>query len=217
MMERRCFRQAFETFKDAVAAMKHGTSDKRGESVGPSVVRSLQQAHQRLVRQERSASSLPLLVVSHETSSADLCPTSSIFSAYTLIRLDDVDLAEQDESNESLLTTIMLYNFATSYLCRAHCTKNAALANKLRHGGMKLFSLSRSLLASLYRKLQNDMFLLPRLVFISSQLFQTLSYAFQASGNHRKAKECAMAVASLQSAASEMQEPRSGVPAAAAA
>jgi len=218
MMERRCYRQAFETFKDAVAAMKVARlsveEDDNSSEQRESVFGSLRKANQRSFRPKASRTVHAWTVVSHncghlewilpsfEVSSSPKNNTNTIMH-FHLIRLDDADIFGSDDEEllqSDVLTIIMLYNFGMSYLCLAQTTSSTSAASKFRQGALKLLTLCRNLLAVQYEGCE-DMFVLPRLLYLSALILQTLRQAFLVSGNVQDAMDCARVLRSLEQAA----------------
>ena len=225
MMERRCYRQAFETFKDAVAAMKVArlSVEKADDSSErESVLGFLRKANQRSFRPNASRSVQAWTVVSHncghlewilpsfEASSSpkdnnnnSSSNNNNIMMHFYLIRLDDADIFGSDDEELlqcDVLTIIMLYNFGMSYLCRAQTTSSTSAASKFRQGALKLLTLCRNLLAVQYESCE-DLFVLPRLWYLSAIILQTLRQAFLVSGNVQDAMDCARVLQSLEQAA----------------
>jgi len=229
MMERRCYRQAFETFKDAVTAMKLSTPTFTGQQNQSIIFDSLKKAHQRTSRPVISSQEILLTIVSLSYHDArPLTPqdfsapsfSSSCCPMFSLIRIDDVDLLEDSDKTDpengsnTLATLVTLYNFGIANLCRAHClrAKRASASQQLLKGGLKLLTLSCNLLLSQYEDSYNgdgdeeeDFFAVSRLLFILTVLLKTLCQTFTATGQGQDAANCRRTLAMLRT--SVTQEP----------
>lgn len=227
MMERRCYRQAFETFKDAVTAMKLSTPTFTGQQNQSIIFESLKKAHQRSSHPVISSNEILLTIVSLSHHDArPLIPqdfsapsSSSCCPMFSLIRIDDVDLLEDSDKIDSengsntLATLVTIYNFGIANLCRAHClrAKKASASQQLLKGGLKLLTLSCNLLLSQYEDSYNgdgdeeDFFTVSRLLFILTVLLKTLCQTFTATGQGQDAASCRRTLAVLRT--SVTQEP----------
>jgi hypothetical protein len=146
LLERQCYHQAMETFKDAVSALKASTmpSTTSASAVTKGFRRIYSPKPQRLI-------SMHLEVLSSENMSSAAAlslnegPSSS--RAY-LVRLDQVDIDDMMERGPDIESACILHNFAVAYLCMSQVTANDCRGLKFRNAALKLFSASQSLLES---------------------------------------------------------------------
>lgn len=231
MMERRNYRPAYDTLKDAVAAIKMAVpsftaaESSDTENKRQKILAMLKQAN-RLISKPHShhlqclpplssTIAISLNVMSHYarpvsgdgTDFFTLKSSPTKPAMLTLIRVDgtdDVELLETPDSDRT--TTIILYNFAVAYLCRAKDAKSRAAAQKLHEAGTKLLVFCRHLLDSQYKAVSNDIFQLPQIIFLSTVLLKALFQALQESGQHEESMTCVSSLESLRSVSAEIDE-----------
>lgn len=200
MMERCCYRQGFETFKEAVAVMRLSvqcpTRNRRN------VLKMLKRADQ---RSSKPSISMIFLHIRTVFSDAFQRPIDSPESLFSLIRIDSDDgalLEDEHENASDLFTIIMLYNLGISYLCRAKCCNDEtySIAAGFRSAGTRILELCRDLLMTQYENCEDPFLLLP-LIFISTLVVEVLVQTLRASGRVQEAKSCLTTLGHLRRAA----------------
>jgi hypothetical protein len=185
MMEKSCYKQAFETFADALYAMRNAELNNSSRlRVQHAIGSKLKEARSRFARPKRVAcSSISLSVVSATSTDMMLPPTPSSKSyntaverSFVLIRMDDTDLQEYRDPEQPV--TILHYNLAVCHLCRAHTVQDPGMELSLREAGVALLERCRGFLSYQYKEACEDAFALPQ-IFLYGLVLRTLVQSLQ--------------------------------------
>lgn len=179
MMERCCYKQAFNTLEDAALLLQNvsSTETEDRDHVQQQHLRStLERAQKRVLSPEKSLRYIPLRVLSHCKIIAPL--SSAVFNHlsprtvllrnyYCFVRFDvDNDTSLLDREEFELPTACIIYNLAVASLCQAQCERisvsQGALfseeAHRLRQKAIHLLTYAQSFLETLIAKEENDIF-----------------------------------------------------------
>jgi hypothetical protein len=158
LLERRAYRQAVETLKDAITFMKHVFRPQVVVTPGATFKSSSLNVDARVAaameRLECPQSSPTLrdpedLVVqdSLQPSSIRAAALEGISSSFTMpIRIEAADSDSPENRDPDLESAIMLYNFGIAHLCLSKLSR--AGLTKFRDGALKLFNMSYSIISN---------------------------------------------------------------------
>jgi hypothetical protein len=171
MLERHCYRQAYQTFQDAVFAMKAalGVSSSpldSSTSVQLAVHQKLQEAVHRVSNPQVSPISLPIDSVSDVTSITLIEWSPTNMNEIVLTRPIRIEVEEIPNNIIStsvsivadLYTSILLYNFGLAHLCCSKASSKKSgqvLQQQLNESGLTLFKLSHSLLSKSFERVHS--------------------------------------------------------------
>lgn len=218
MMERHCYRQAFETLKDALSIMRQWSTCTKTDQQWETVVLGYLFAAQRKI----SLPSASIRAIAFKSISLDASVWWDDFivsfqkdSPYILLRIDSsdcIDLWKLDDSpfgrwnqrQSDYVTMILLYNFGVAHLGRAQTTSRIEHSNILRANSIKVLLLSRTFLVQLYDNCVDDLFGWSMALPAAAAVFQMLGQILSSMGRLEDAQQCARTLEQLQSTVSSL-------------
>lgn len=152
-LNRRCFKQAQDTLKDAVRI-----AQGFGGSLHLELAAALHRAHERSLHPKPSVEiDLPIEVLSDDGVSYIFGSAMQHFdhglNGIHLIRIEKNDFERASDLNMNFLSAVVVYNCALSYLCQARSEKDRDRIQKLSSVSLAALTLASNACPSLYENL----------------------------------------------------------------
>lgn len=207
MLSQACYQQGHEALKDAVFVMKtlsglvefsDGRLQEPPVALRESIKRKMDRAiHNHSAPEPSPWRALPLQVISHEDSLSSLRSIQGNKKWAYLIHIDVPDHEDITELDINVVSSIAIFNCGASFLCLAETTNNGKLTSQYTDHAIKLLKLSANILFFF-----NDPF---EIIYVSAVMLQGLATVLREAGLEKEWRECTRRLATLQSAAGEME------------
>jgi len=222
LIERRCYRQAIETLKDAIFVMRgvFNTATEKNSASGfastSGTEARLQRATERLVNPHPVSSSSLINVISHDGTRIQPSMLSSLLkegkapSHSVTIRIESADVDSPYARDPDLESAVMLFNFGIAHLCSSKLSKSEVASKKLNQAALKLFNMAYAIISnktslSCMSDQDAERSCEVRLVIAAIVLKQVVE-VLKDMGNHSEANQSMQRLIRLQSAISEMEQ-----------
>lgn len=162
MMNGGCYLQAAATFQDAIHLMKAACRDD-GLPDEEEIHAMIHKAVRKTVEPEKrmlSPGDVRILVVPDEPDSHSLEKATALLRSPTSVCFP-VRIESQTQSicekDPALITSLLLHNFGTTCVVRAHALTNSQARTRLLTNGYKIFNLCQTVLASRCQACQDQL------------------------------------------------------------
>lgn len=212
MMEHCCYRQAYDTLKDALSLLKNAAQSPKERKVScdnAHLQALLEQANRRAANPSVYRSSVTVHVIScgETIRQDDLVDNEgpAVLKQATFVRIDEQVLELLDEFHVELHMSVILYNFAAAAICLAQNTETSVNPVPLYDGAITTLSLSADFLTGLYNEC-DDRIIMQNVASISELVLSLLAMVLGFRGRNEEAHSCTLKAAMFQSIASELDE-----------
>jgi hypothetical protein len=196
LTQRSCYRQGFDTLKDAVSLLRAPLDDD-DIALNTLINLKLNEAMRRLTSSQPSPTSASpcVEVMSHDAAdSFSLQDEEDLKKLPTLIRFETSDVDLFQANDQGLPCAIILYNLAVASLL---CNMTSAA---------RFLSCALHLLQGRFEQSQDDPFYLRRVIFVSVHALTTLIPTLLDSGKVQQAEESTQDLAYLETVAQTLEE-----------
>lgn len=187
-------KQAVETFRDALAAIRLSSRQRRTAEETSEVERKVQLASQRVLIPATSISNDMFEIVSDDQELLrlrDLAKGGALASRLTLVRIEEYGGDSFSVRNLDLDASIILQNYGVSILFMGlKSSKNTPQENlQCHHDAIKLLTLSYQVVSEFAREWADDT-LLHKVLLVSTVVTRSMAHAFYSLDFEWKVKEC---------------------------
>jgi hypothetical protein len=209
LLERRAYKQALDTLKDAVTVVRQAFVDEDDENQSSMLTKA---ARRLATPKSLVLASSGLVTISEDAGFETIRPLTHAGGSDQALCAVKMEHFGQEDRDIDIDSATVLHNFSVAHLLLACVAKTNSCAKQLRVGALKLASLSYRTLSTLLvvrdeNELENMIMLKPNLFLIAISVLRCLVHALHESNQVIKAQQSYQRLLLLEAAIGEVDEP----------